>query len=232
MPQLLQEDAQKEAVVPRQLSAVVLSVVFIVCALWLLSPMLTSSYVEAYVARLQSMAILNSRGYLGLDDQAYPVNTELLYVTRLGMVWLLGGAMRLLHSTSLVVLRLLTIASFGTLAASSVVFARRWARVSTGMVLAALVLTPGLVEPSFFFADNLVAAALTSVALAMVGRRLNVWLWAVDWRADGVRGADSAGFGAGGSLPCWRCFGYPRFATCAWRWRCCWVGAAAQRYLL
>ncbi len=151
--------------------------VFVLFALWMISPIFTSSYVEAYVARLQSMAILNHHGLLAMDDQAYPINSELLYVTRLGMVWLLQGAMVVLHNTSLWVLRLVTMASFVLLVASSVIFARRWAQVPAWAVLACAVLTPGVLEPSFFFADNLVSAALTTFALALVRERISFPRW-------------------------------------------------------
>ncbi len=149
----------------------------ILLALWMISPMLTSSYVEAYVARLQSMAILNHSGQIGLDDQAYPINTELLYVTRVGMVWLMQAGMWVFHSTSLWVLRVITIASLVLLAASSIVFARRWAKVPAWGVLACVVLTPGILEPSFFIADHLVSAALTCLALALVNERITFWRW-------------------------------------------------------
>ena len=154
-----------------------LGLLFLALALWMMSPMLTSSYVEAYVARLQSMAILHHRGALAMDDQAYPISTELLYVTRLGMVWLLDGAMLLFHSTSLWVLRGITMASFALLAVSSAVFARRWARVPLWASLAAVVLTPGILSPGFFFADNLISASLTALALAMAGGSVRFWRW-------------------------------------------------------
>ncbi len=44
----------------------------------------------------------------------------------------------------------------------------RWTFVPAWAVQACVVLTPGILEPSFFFADNLVAASLTTLALAMV----------------------------------------------------------------
>lgn len=149
----------------------------IVGALWMISPMFTSSYVEAYVARLQSMAMLNHSGQLGLDDQAYPINTELLYVTRVGMVWLMQVAMGLFHSTGIWVLRVITMGSLALLAGSSYVFARRWAGVPLWAVLACVVLTPGILEPGFFIADNLVSAALTCLALALVSGRATIWRW-------------------------------------------------------
>ena len=139
--------------------------------------MVTASYVEAYVARLQSMALLQHQHLLRLDDQAYPINTELLYITRIGMVWLMQAAMLLFHSTAIWVLRVITIASFILLAGSSIWFARTWSRVSYAACAAAFVLTPGLVEPSFFIADNLISASLASFAFALVGRSLTLPRW-------------------------------------------------------
>ena len=149
----------------------------VVFALWLLSPMLTSCYVEAYVARLQSMALLQHQHLLAMDDQAYPIDTEMLYVTRRGMVWLMEGAMLVLHSTGIQVLRVLTIASFLLLSGSCIAFARRWAKAPLWAAVAAIVATPGIVEPSFFIADNLVSAALATLALALVGRSLTLPRW-------------------------------------------------------
>ena len=156
----------------------VLIVLLALAGVWLASPMLTSYYVEAYVARLQSMALLLHHGTLRLDDQAYPMDTELLYVTRLGMVWLLDGAMVLFHSTSLLVLRVITLASLALLTGSSMVFVRRWTKLSGWWVLAGVVLTPGILEASFFFADNLVSAALAALALSLVTDRVTRLRWA------------------------------------------------------
>ncbi len=149
----------------------------VLLALWLLSPIVTSSYVEAYVARLQSMALLQPHHLLALDDQAYPIDTEMLYVTRRGMVWLIEGAMLALHSTGIQVLRVITVASFLLLSGSCVAFARRWGKVPAWAAVAAIVATPGIVEPAFFIADNLVSAALATLALALVGRSLTLPRW-------------------------------------------------------
>ena len=142
------------------------------------SPALSSTYVEAYVARLQSMAILLHRGAsLRLDDFAYPINTEFLYFTRVGMVqlmrlvnWIFGGG-------SDWGLRVLTLASFALLAFSAVRFGRRWSAEPVWVLAAILVLTPGILESSFFFADNLPSAALAALALALVSGNVSAVRW-------------------------------------------------------
>ena len=158
-------------------------ILLILAALWLLSPMLASTYVEAFVERLHSMALLLNRHQLALDDQTYPINTEFLYVTRLGMVQLMRLALAIFGENSLAGLRVLTISSFIALSWSSITFARRWSADSLGRhepvwaLAAILILTPGIVEPSFFFADNLVSAAFAITALALVTYRVTPVRW-------------------------------------------------------
>lgn len=154
-------------------------------AAWLLSPMFTSTYVEAYMERLQTMAMLQPHGRLWLDDQAYPINTEFLYVTRLGMVELMRGCIAIFGASSLWGLRALTIGSFAVVTAACLAFSRRWAASETHQATpwwpfaVFLVLVPGIVEPSFFFADNLISAAFATAALALVTGKVSVPRWLI-----------------------------------------------------
>lgn len=147
-------------------------------AAWLLSPALTSTHVEAFSARLQSMAILGARGQFATDDLAYPLNLEYFYTTRGGTVEALEWLMRLTHSSGDLNFRVLTLLGFALFAAACAVFVRRWSDEPVWAVLAALALTPGLCEPAFFFADNLLSAALAAVAFALIGPRRSGLAWA------------------------------------------------------
>lgn len=148
-------------------------------SLWLVSPVLTGSHLECFSQRLMTLAISHQRGVLARDDDLFPIFTEYLYTTRLGVVHLLEAIMRLTGTTGNGSFRILLAASLVCCLAACVVFVRRWAAEPTWAVIAALVLTPGLFESSFLFADNLPSAALALAAMALVGRETPVWRWLV-----------------------------------------------------
>ncbi len=151
-------------------------VLFAIMAIWLYSPIATSTHVEAFSARLESEAILVSQGKLALDDQAYPVNTGYIYTSRLGVVHALAAIMRVTGPGD-ISFRLLIWLSYALFVGSCVFFARRWGEVPTWAALAFLVLTPGLVEVSFFFADNVPSAALACLALALIAPKSSWARW-------------------------------------------------------
>ncbi len=153
------------------------AILFVTLAVWLLSPALTATHVEAFSARLQTMAMLDLHGHLTQDDLAYPVSIEYFLATRGGTVYALEWLMRLTHSTGPLNWRILITLSYLLFVASSVVFVRRWSREPVWATLAVLVLTPGLTEISFFFADNLPSAALVTLAIALMGTRTPLWRW-------------------------------------------------------
>lgn len=162
---------------PAKHRALLLSV-FILLGLWMLAPAFTASYVEAYVVRLHSMAILLHRGVrLGLDDQAYPINTEFLYLTRIGMVELIRCGVLLFGELTIWSVRAPVLLSFVLLGAVGVRFGRRWAEEPWWALCAMIVLTSGILESSFFLSDNLPSAALATVALLLVGGRASPLRW-------------------------------------------------------
>ncbi len=151
--------------------------VFILFAGWLLYPALFATHVEAFSARLQTMAIMALHGHFAQDDLAYPVDLEYFYATRGGTIHALEGLMKLTHTTGDLNFRILIWISFALFVASCVAFVRRWSTCPAWTALAVLVLTPGLVEISFYYADNLPSAAMVTLGLAIVGRRTPFALW-------------------------------------------------------
>ncbi|MDR3689973.1 MAG: glycosyltransferase family 39 protein [Fimbriimonas sp.] len=148
-------------------------VLFGFLAFWLCSPFLTSVHLEAFSAQVQTMAVLaNVHGARGitLSDQAFPVTSEYLYMSRSGLVAALQIAMRILGTTSDLPFRLTMIVSMAVFAVCIVTIARRWSKEPAMLLVTALLLTPGLVEIGFFFSDNLPSAALAMLALALVPR--------------------------------------------------------------
>ncbi len=154
-----------------------LLIVATLLAVWLLSPALHPVHVEAFSARSQSLAIMDMKGQLALDDEAYPVNIEYFFGLRLGTVKALEWTMRLTHSTGDLNFHILTTGSFLLLLGSSFRFAWRWARSPVWAAAAFAILTPGLVEIAFFFSDNLPSAALAALATALVVPRASLPRW-------------------------------------------------------
>ncbi len=153
------------------------SVLFVLLAAWLLSPALSATHVEAFSARIQTMAIMDMHHRLAQDDLAYPVDIEYFFTTRGGTIHVLEWIMKLTHTTGEINFRILIWFSFLLFAASSVVFVRRWSDEPPWAALAVLVLTPGLSDISFFFADNLPSAALVTLAIALISKRTALWTW-------------------------------------------------------
>ncbi len=154
---------------------------------WTLWPALSPVHIEGFSAELQSMAILlNRHGSHGLAyaDQAYPISTEFLYLTRSGLIILLQVFMRIFGESGDLAFRLLMMVSMATFVASAFSIARRWSQDSAPILFLALLITPGLVEIGFYFSDNLPSAALALLAMAIVPKegvspRTAFAVWAV-----------------------------------------------------
>ena len=149
----------------------------ILFSVWLLWPGLHPVHVEAFSARSQSLAIMDLRGQLSLDDEAYRVNIEYFYDLRLGTVAALSWIMRATHSTGDSNFHILTTGSFLLLLGACFSFTHRWSKSRVQAAFAFALLTPGLIEIAFFFSDNLPSAALAAASIALVSRRTPVWLW-------------------------------------------------------
>lgn len=163
-------------------------------AAYLLSPALTSVHVEGFSSQIQSLSEALIHGGIATHDPYLPLITEFIFLTRAGVVDLLA----LLHTLGLngdPAFRLLTAASLALLLVSSVTFARNRGSVGVAAALAALVLTPGVIETGFFFNDNIVSAGFAGLALACLTPAGGLWRYglagccagiAVLCRLDGV----------------------------------------------
>lgn len=148
-------------------------VLFSALTVWMLWPAFTSVHIEAFSAALESMAIMIARhGNVGLalTDQAYPTYVEYLFMSRSGLVDALQLAMKILGGTGDLGFRMLMIISMVVFVGSSISIVRRWNNVPTVLLLAALLLIPGLADIAFYFSDNLPSAALAMLSLACLPR--------------------------------------------------------------
>jgi hypothetical protein len=157
------------------LARVVLAVLCISLAAYLLSPALTAVHVEGFSGQIQSLSIALAGDGIASHDPYLPLITEFIFLTRAGVVDLLA----LMHLTVGIdgdeAFRTLTVTSLATLIAASVAFARTRGSVRAAAALAAVVLTPGLIETGFFFNDNIVSAAFACLALALLTPAAASW---------------------------------------------------------
>jgi hypothetical protein len=133
---------------------------------WLASPAFTAVNIEAYSARMQSIAFLMASSRPFDYDPMMPLHADYLYLTRNGVIYLLALYYRIFGPVPDVGFRAIVAASFCFLVLFSAIFARRWGKIPFGLSVPALLLLPGFPQISFYFNDNVVAAAFASAALA------------------------------------------------------------------
>jgi hypothetical protein len=138
---------------------------------WLVWPALFSQHLEGYTATLEAIALTSGWHGLGQQDALYPVLTEFLYYTRLGIVAMLEGIYGLFGSVGDHAFRAIMIGSLILILVSCVTVARRLQGVPAWAALLALLLAPGVTEGGFLFNDNLPSAAFVSAALAVAAWR-------------------------------------------------------------
>ncbi|MGI9091325.1 MAG: ArnT family glycosyltransferase [Gemmatimonadaceae bacterium] len=141
---------------------------FAVLGIYLLSPALTSVHVEGFTAQIQIGAIAANAGLLNRANLLYPLHAEYFYLTREGVVFLLQPLMAAFGTTGDIVFRVMTGLSFALFVGSTVVIARRQARVGLLAVCAALLMTPGIAELPFYFNDNVVSVAFGMLGIALL----------------------------------------------------------------
>ena len=169
------ENASEELRRPaeRPLRRAMATVLLSLLTAWFLWPIFTSVHLEGFSASLHTMAILlhtHGRSGLGLADQGFPLTSEYLYLTRSGLVDALHWTIALTGLKGDAAFRLVILASMVVYVWSSLVVASRWSGEKRLLLFTVLLFTPGMVDVSFFFADNLPSAALAMTALACVKR--------------------------------------------------------------
>jgi hypothetical protein len=142
---------------------------------YFLSPALTAVHVEGLSAQIQSLAVALARGGIASHDPYLPLVTEFIFLTCPGVVDLLAFLHVTLGIDGDAAFRLLTIVSLAVMLAAAVMFARNRGSVGKAAALAALILTPGVIESGFFFNDNVVSAAFAALSLALLTPMAATW---------------------------------------------------------
>ncbi|PPQ34069.1 hypothetical protein CCR94_00185 [Rhodoblastus sphagnicola] len=146
----------------------ILFVLWTLLLIWIVSPVFTAVNLEAYTARLQSMAAqFNGPGVLDYD-RLMPLHVEYLYLTRSGVVFLLAGFNRLFGLFPDLGFRLLTLTSFVAVVLASATFARTWGALRYRLTIPILLLIPGVSQVAYYFNDNIVSAAFSACAFALI----------------------------------------------------------------
>lgn len=177
----------------------------LVAAAYLLSPALSAVHVEGFTAQIQASAIAADAGYPGGGEALLPLQAEYLYLTRMGVVFLLQILARVLGTNGDITFHLLTVASFALFIWATVAIGRRYSQGSILALLAALLITPGISELPLYFNDNVVSVAWGMLGIAImppgddtaVVRSRMLWAlravlagvamaWAILARLDGV----------------------------------------------
>jgi hypothetical protein len=140
----------------------------VVIVVWLVYPVLTPVHVEGFSASIESLSIHLANGSLGDFDRLHPANLEFFALTRLGIVEFVAALIAWLGIRSEWAMRVSMWAGFATLVWGSIVLVRRWTGASIAMIVATLVLIPGISESAFFYNDNVLSAALAIAALALL----------------------------------------------------------------
>jgi len=140
---------------------------------WLLLPALTPAHVEGFSATIAALGLHWTQGTLAAFDRLEPLNTEYFGLTKLGLVLSIGGVASALHVSADLAFRLVMWSGLVMLLGSSAWLIRRWSGAGWAIALAPLLILPGVIESSYSFCDNVLAAGLASCALCLLyDRRL------------------------------------------------------------
>ena len=176
------------------LSNAVLGTAVLATMAWFMLPALNGAYNEGF----QSTSVMDAQALIqgqhdGVDP-LYRLDNDFFFSTRLGVSAVLAGLIRLGLSGAaafrLIMLTMLIV----LLAANAAILVQRY-RVYPMLALVPALLFPGLFESAWFFNDNILSAALSSMALALVWSRpplaataaaAMLWGLAVACRTDAV----------------------------------------------
>src|SRR5215207_2171415 len=133
---------------PNRQAALWIGILFV--GAWLLHPILAPAHVEGFSASIISLALHLNAGQLADYDRLFPANLEYFTLSRLGTVTFLSVLTGPVALSGAWTMRAIIWLGFAALATSSFVLARRWTNAPSIIVVAALLLIPGLAESSFF----------------------------------------------------------------------------------
>ena len=139
----------------------------LVALAWFIVPVFGGSYTEGFEATIAINAREIVAGRVDRVDLLYPFSGRFFLVTRLGSEVVLGAVGAVTGFSGLVSFRLVMLASLLVLVGSIVaILARRYA-VPPLMGCLACLLFPPIFESAYFFNDNVLSAALSTLALAV-----------------------------------------------------------------
>ncbi|BBF93854.1 hypothetical protein [Blastochloris tepida] len=143
---------------------------------WLLYPILFPAPVEGFSAAILSLGAHLANGDLLAFDPLQPFNVEFFSLSKLGAVLGVAGLMESLGVGAETALRLMMWSGEAVLLVSTFVLVRRWSGASPLLAIAAILLVPGMIENSFFYNENVVAAAFAALGLVCFGTPSRVLL--------------------------------------------------------
>ncbi len=137
------------------------------CLAWFTVPVLAGHYNEGF----QELIVLDAEAILhgGTDrvDLLYPLVNDFFLASRFGVSLVMAGLLGI-GLPAVTAFRLLMLASLAGLVGASATILVRHYRVHPVFALLPALLFPGLFESAWFFNDNVLSAALSSIALALV----------------------------------------------------------------
>ena len=141
---------------------------------WLVYPILFPVPVEGFSAAILSLGVHLTNGDLLAFDRLQPFNVEFFSLSKLGAVLGIAGLMESLGVDAETALRLLMWSGEAVLLVATFVLVRRWSGASPLLAIAAILLVPGMIENSFYYNENVVAAALAALGLVCFGTQSRV----------------------------------------------------------
>jgi hypothetical protein len=149
----------------RRSLAIPMGILAAILTSWLLFPLLTPVHVEGFTASVASLALHLDRDLITNFDVLQPLNTEYFGLSKLG--WVLGtaGLIKLGLRSEWAMTVLNWTGLFG-LCFASIILVRKWTRAPVLLIMAGLLLLPGISESAFFFNDNILSSSLAALALA------------------------------------------------------------------
>ena len=165
----------------------------VLLAAWLLWPALDPVHVEGFSASVVSLGLHVAQGTVADFMPSAAFNADYFGLTKLGAVLGVAGLSPMLGGDG--AMRAIMLASLVVFLGASAYLIRRWSGSGWTVVALVLIVIPGATENAFFFNDNVPAAALLVLALAVLDRAKSWPLalvaglligWAVAVRTDVV----------------------------------------------
>ena len=157
----------EKRVVKRALAPLAWTLIALIAG-WLLWPALNPVHVEGFSASVVALGLHVAQGTVADFMPFAAFDADYFGLTKLGVVLGVDLLSPILGGDG--AMRLIMIVSFVVFVAASADLVRRWTSARWIVIAFVLVLTPGVAESAFFYNDNVPAAALTALALAVLNR--------------------------------------------------------------